>query len=155
MSTSRVELAQTDIVTAFQAITTANGYRSNIAEVTTLFQDISADTLASPIASVLMYDETIAPDNAVTWNSMRSEVLCEVVGQVLSTQAEALAHDFKRVMRAMSVAHQMGTGSWWLSPKKPTKIFRSPLATAPDGSDVKAWITAQFWIMLAAEGPDF
>jgi hypothetical protein len=123
MTQSRVEALRTTLAEAFRGITTANGYRNDVAQVTLMSADVDRISAFPTIAVILGEERMECRDDA--WTLFDSIVDITVAGYAskpaevqagngIPEQGEALAHDMKRVVAELLTAHLRNPENRWI-----------------------------------------
>jgi hypothetical protein len=158
---SRIELLRDDLIREYEAITKANGYRSDVKGVSDVVMD-SDRLVDSPRLSVVFGPESIPIENTAK-TIFNSTVSVMVIGYVrvptghkdsntvMVEAAEGLLHDLKRVTGAFAIKYVNSTTNRWSVMKEPQpRATRFVLPQQNTG-----WVTLEYTVQVWAQDGDF
>jgi len=111
-TTSRYETTRATLVSALEAITPANNYRSTVAKVETRLLDPNAIT-SFPTLSVLFPVETFKSIDT-TKTTFESKIHVLILAYCRGTQVDALIQDVRRVIVENSLKYVNDANNKWI-----------------------------------------
>jgi hypothetical protein len=157
---SRIEYLRDDLVTEYEAITIANGYRSDVKGVHDIV--LAPESITdSPRLSVIFGPEAIPIENSskVIFHSLVPVMVIGYVkvptglrdmNLVMSEAAEALLHDLKRVTVGFALKYANSSNRWQVmkDPQISATRFVVPQQTI-------GWVSLEFTVQVFAQDGDF
>lgn len=160
---SRTEAMLSEIITEFQTISVANGYRTTPARVINSIRDI--DKIANfPEIGIELGEERMTPIDD-KWTVFDTTVEVFVVGSAsansaidydaseLTTATEALRHDIKRIVYSIMSKYINGAASKWNVTPKQT-ITTTPVMGLGENRN-KAYVVTSFTVRIRTQGSTF
>lgn len=163
MATSRTEDALAEIITEFQTISTANGFRTDPNQVINAIRPLSRISQYPEIGIELGPEQMIPLDD--NWTVFDTVVAVYVVGaqnantsvdddsSELATATEALRHDIKRIIyKIMKKYMNAALSKWNITPKQNITVY--PVMMLGEKRN-RAQVVAQFSIRIRTQGATF